>query len=272
MNLSWIVVVTGVWIVSVLFQLGDLGTSTIDARTACDREPSGRLLRQRARGLFWVVPFASVVVVGFGVGIDFAGRLFYDLAEPLVALVFVLALAAIASGAVLLVITGLLSDAAVDYRGILAQLRSVEGERRPRDEISGFRRQLTAIDDECRIRERETTMRAAIGYLVTGGIVRLTPVLLGLAVAVAVVFAVHGQNVAQLIVVAFIVFALSGGLALVGSRMFLVAESAWRDVHETQRAHAVRILDDLEHRSTKRNAGLGERVTRALQILREQQA
>ncbi|MEP6478037.1 MAG: hypothetical protein ABJB03_01495 [Rhodoglobus sp.] len=274
METPWIVaaVLAGVWVLSLLFQLGDLGTSTFDASTAHDGERRGRVSRQRTRGLFWVVPFASVVLVGIGVGVDFASRLFFDLGQPLLGLVLALALGAAAAGAALVLIVGLVSDSAIDYRDLRDELRSAGTERISRDEIAGLRRWLAAIDGERRGgRARVPSTPAAIGYLFSAGIVRILPVLIGLAVSVAVVVAVGERQLPWLIVLGFLVPVLSGGLAVAGSQAFLRAEAAWRDVHEKQRAETVRLLTELERRSVKRNAGLGDRVTRALQILREQQ-
>jgi hypothetical protein len=50
-----------------------------------------------------------------------------------------------------------------------------------------------------------------------------------------------------------------------------LSDIAWRRVYGRQRADIIGLLEGLERSSRKGVAGLGDRVARALQILREQQ-
>ena len=60
-------------------------------------------------------------------------------------------------------------------------------------------------------------------------------------------------------------------LALLQARVALAAKAAWHSVYSKQRLDAVKLIEELEKSSRKGVAGLGDRVARALQILRDQQ-
>jgi len=65
--------------------------------------------------------------------------------------------------------------------------------------------------------------------------------------------------------------AVTSGLALTSARASLASKTAWHAVYLKQRSEVEDLLIELEKSSRKGVAGLGDRVTRALQILREQQ-
>jgi hypothetical protein len=273
---TWIVAasLSVAWIFSVLFQLGDLGTSTIDEGTARDREVRGRVSRERARGLYWVLPLGSVVIVGTGIGIDFISRLLFDLREPMFALLFAFVLVAVISGAALVIGVGIVLDTPSGYRELRDELHSVGERRISREELIGLRRWLASIDGRLPRGQLAdpVTIGAAVRFLFGRGAARLVPVALGLAVTVSVILAATGDaRWSWLIVAGCLAPVLSGGLALAGSHAFLTAEVAWRHVLRAQRQDVVRALEVLERGVAKRNTGLAERVGRALQILREQQ-
>lgn len=276
MDTSWIVAVciSVTWILAVLLQLGDLGTSAIDEGTARDRETWGRISRERAKGLYWVLPLVSVVAVGLGVGVDFIARLLFDLREPMFALFFALVLVAAVAGAGLVIVVGLVLEGSGGYRELRAQVRALDGRRVTRDELGALRGWLAAIDAKLpRVHhDGPVTIAAALRYLFRAGYLRLLPILLGLAVTVSVIIAAADEpRWSWLIVAACLAPVLSGGLALAGAHAHLTAESAWRLVHRMQRADIVNGIEELERRAGKRTVGLAERVGRALQILREQQ-
>jgi hypothetical protein len=70
---------------------------------------------------------------------------------------------------------------------------------------------------------------------------------------------------------AIVAVVLSTVLAVAGARASLVLLTAVRDTQVEYRAEVVHLLTEAEKISKKPVAGLGERVSRALQILREQQ-
>ena len=60
-------------------------------------------------------------------------------------------------------------------------------------------------------------------------------------------------------------------LAIQGAQFALAAKVVWHSVNQKQRADAVDLIEEFERSSRKGVTGLGDRVARALQILRDQQ-
>jgi hypothetical protein len=117
-------------------------------------------------------------------------------------------------------------------------------------------------------------MRPTRLLLSTSSILRLTPIVVGLFVLVAVwvaVALVPNDQTASLVFVAALAPVLSAVFAVLGIRFSLLSDIAWRRVYGRQRADIIGLLEGLERTSRKGVAGLGDRVARALQILREQQ-
>ena len=78
-------------------------------------------------------------------------------------------------------------------------------------------------------------------------------------------------NFAPLVVLALLPIIVSYLLAIPGARCALAAKAVWHAVNQKQRADAVDLIEDFERSSRKGVTGLGDRVARALQILRDQQ-
>ena len=70
---------------------------------------------------------------------------------------------------------------------------------------------------------------------------------------------------------ALIPIAVSYLLAVPSARFALAAKVVWHAINQKQRADAVDLIEEFERSSRKGVAGLGDRVARALQILRDQQ-
>ena len=80
------------------------------------------------------------------------------------------------------------------------------------------------------------------------------------------------SGVPAFIVAAVALLVVSVLFLFIGARAAVAARLAWRGVADDERGQVVLLLEDAEARSAKRNPGLGDRVNRALQILREQQS
>jgi hypothetical protein len=89
------------------------------------------------------------------------------------------------------------------------------------------------------------------------------------AAATFIICIVAGDTLAVVENAALLLIAIV--FVVVGARIAVAARLAWRTVADDERGEVVRMLEDAERRSAKRIEGLGDRVTRALQILREQQ-
>jgi hypothetical protein len=92
-----------------------------------------------------------------------------------------------------------------------------------------------------------------------------------LALAAAIALSAPGDRPWWTAALCVIPVALSAWLAVWGARISLARNLAIHAVHQKQRAEALLVLDDLERKAPRKVAGLSERVSRALAILREQQ-
>ena len=108
--------------------------------------------------------------------------------------------------------------------------------------------------------------RASIGRLFVFAI-SLLPLLV-LAIGMLVTMDTAVWPLALLAVVSPLV---SLALGVTGARISLASKVAWHAVARKQREDVVHLLAELERASRKGVVGLGDRVARALQILREQQ-
>ena len=241
-------------LVAISFQFADAGTAWHDMR----RARSGHV---RLNPAAWVVPVAVAAVVGVVIGSDAVVRLVGD-GQPLPAIVLALELVAVGTAAWLAVVRGVLRRTPDLYARLRDELLAHEPDSKlKRDELAAFRARLAAAD-RARPSSKVTARRLLLGrpYRLLPPVVSLVALILSI-VAGDLVLIVHS---AVLVVIA-VVFVVVGARIAVGARL------AWRTVADDERAEVVRLLEEAERRSTKRVEGLGERVTRALQILREQQ-
>ena len=245
---------TAAALIAVTFQLADVGTGWHDLR----RAHSGNL---RLNPAAWTVPLAAFAIVGLLVGIARANELLAAgeiLAGVVVALELML-------GTVLvwvLVVRGVLRRTPDLYGRLRDDLGKLDPEGRlTRAELDTLRSRLVAAD------KARPSSRVTVRRLVLGRPYRLLPPVVAAASLVLSIIGGDGLSIVENIalLVGSIVF------VVVGARLAVAARLAWRTVADDERAVVVRLLVDAERRSAKRIEGLGDRVTRALQILREQQ-
>ncbi|NEM90382.1 hypothetical protein [Galbitalea soli] len=271
MSAVWIAaaVVTAVWMLALLAQLGDVATLFIDSRTARDRDVPGRIGRERVNQIFWVVPLVVVLALAIGVGVDRASLLIFGFGTTGLGSLLVLGIA------VMVVAAGGLALAAVavtdrhSYSALRRELRELEGDRLTDLQVAAFRARLSEVD--ARYRDRVRPRRV---LLTRAGVVRVVPVVIGLAlIAIASVAAAADPSSRYAGYVALSVFApvVSAMFGALGVRLALSSNKAWARVYARQRVDILTILGALDRSSRKGVAGLGDRVARALQILREQQ-
>lgn len=153
------------------------------------------------------------------------------------------------------------------FSAVRAELLESPGRKLSTEDIEKWRDQIAALD----ARERARSVPA--GRSVSEQLWRWTPWRLIPAVLATVLFilviATGGELPAVLLAAPLPVIAYV--LALAAARASVAAASARASVHEAQREEIEELLDTVVRASRKRVAGLGDRVTRALQILREQQ-
>jgi hypothetical protein len=245
---------TAAALIAVAFQFADAGTGWHDLR----RAHSGGL---RLNPAAWTVPLAAVAAVGVLVGIARVSELL-TLGEPLQAIVVGLELAVVITGVWLAVTRGVLRRSPDLYARLRDDLRKLDPDAKlSRADLDALRARLVAAD-----RARPSS-RVTVRRLVLGRPYRLLPPVVAAASLVLCIVAGDGlaivENAALLLI--------AGVFVIVGARIAVAARLAWRAVADDERSEVVRMLEDAERRSAKRIEGLGDRVTRALQILREQQ-
>jgi hypothetical protein len=269
---AWIVaaVVSGVWLLVALLQLGDVATVFLDSRTARDRDVPGRIARERTNELFWIVPVAALVALGIGVGIDQAGRYLspghsYDLGTRELASLFLLGLAVLVVGVAALALAAVAATDHISYSALRREMREYEAERITPKQLDRFKRRLTRVDRRTRSRAQPKLF-----LLTTPNILRLASILVGIAVVITVSIAasLHPSTAsASFIWLSIAAPVLSAALAVLGIRLAISSDAAWRRVYARQRMDILKLLDGFERSTRKKVPGLGDRVAKALKIL-----
>jgi hypothetical protein len=271
MSVAWVAagIVAGVWLLVALFQLGDVATSFLDSRTARDRDIPGRIARERTNEVSWIIPVVAILALLIGLGLDHAGRLFFDTDDPALGSLFVLGIAVLVVGIGALALAAVAATDPISYSALRRQLREVEGERLTAAQVKTFRALLGRIDARTRSKSRPTRV-----LLTTASVLRLATVVVGILVIVAAAIAAAIDPTAQsasIVAISILAPVLNALFAALGIRFSLSSDTAWRRVYAHQRTEIIRLLEAFDRASRKGVAGLGDRVARALQILREQQ-
>jgi hypothetical protein len=310
-TLGWLVGIAGAaWVFALFLQLADAAGSLDRLRSARDLALKNGPSRKRIYENIWSLAGGAALALLLGFGVDVAVRLVFDWGQLFAGIVLMLGLLVIALFGALVIVAFMLRGEGLSYAVLRANLLD-EAESRPTSEqVRSFRTQLEQIDGRKRhirfglrnraglapVRARLESIAAefaavpptgfgairpvrwktANAYLWVGNPLRLIPALLGVIMLAALVVgaAIFGTDsfVLVLILLAIVATALSFLLAIFESRVALAAKAAWHAVYQKQRLDALRLLEDLERSSRKGVSGLGDRVTRALQILRDQQS
>ena len=259
----------GVWLVALSLQLADLGTAHLDARLLA----RGNRTVVRLHPVAWVVPLAALAVVALFLGLDWASRLLFEERDPLPAVVVALGALVILVAAWLAVTVAATRPAADSYRALRDELVDVAGTRVQQERLDEMRSRLSAIDaDRDRTPPAPDASTFAVALWVFRRPQRVLPPLAGVLLLVLVsIAAAENSGRGWTLAVAIVALVLSVVLAIAGARASLVLLNAVRDTQVEYRAEVVHLLTEAEKISKKPVAGLGERVSRALQILREQQ-
>lgn len=245
------------WALAALLQL-------VDVVTGHQVRRAGRAAgtRDRDRVLAWTVAVCAIVLVAVVLGVDVAARLLFDRAEFLWGALALVGLTAVGA------VTALLAARALrrpqtGYQVIRDELRSQAGSRMAKGRLADYRSWLAAID------ERQGDLRRRV---VAGRWTRVIPVLVALlALAAACALAAAGALSWWVAALGVLPVALSTWFAVWGARSSLARNLAIHAVHQKQRAEALLLLEELDRKAPRKVAGLSERVSRALAILREQQ-
>lgn len=257
------------WLAALSLQFADIGTARFDFR----RLARGTRTVVRLHPVAWVVPLAAIAIIGLGFGIDYGTRLLFDEGSPFPALIVGLVLVAAVVGGWLIITVAATNPPADSYRAIRDELVELRGSRVQQEWLDGLRARLDTIDDAGgrAIPPVELSLRSTAGWVVRRP-QRLIAPLVPLLTIIPLALATAGDpGYAWLFVAAIVATVLSAVLSVLGARRSLELLSAVREAQVQYRLEAEQLLIEAEKTSRKPVAGLGERVTRALQILREQQ-
>jgi len=225
------------------------------ARSADDDSEPDTLTRVRVRELSWTVVVTAALAVIVAFGVDSAARLVWNDDRPLVgaAILFGLTLLSFLIGIVAVV--AVVRRERPTYARIRRDLRDRSSFTLDRPELLEFEERLDRADRSRTRRSQAATVLRAVGVLVLAGLTVLAALLFTPAVAIG-----------------FGAGAVLGAAAFVVSlRARVVANAALDAVLDTQRAEVAVLLERARIPARGRVPGLGNRVARALAILREQQ-
>jgi len=225
------------------------------ARGADDDSEPDTLTRVRVRELSWTVVVTAALAVIVAFGVDSAARLVWNDDRPLVgaAILFGLTLLSFLIGIVAVV--AVVRRERPTYARIRRDLRDRSSFTLDRPELLEFEERLDRADRSRTRRSQAATVLRAVGVLVLAGLTVLAALLFTPAVAIG-----------------FGAGAVLGAAAFVVSlRARVVANAALDAVLDTQRAEVAVLLERARIPARGRVPGLGNRVARALAILREQQ-
>ena len=294
--------------VLVFFQVLDFGSSLLDMRGAHDFKLGGREARRRITEYVWSIPATVILGLVLALGVDWAGRLFFEDSNVSGGLTVMSGLLLIALFGGLGIVYGIIRAETPSYAALRANLLEDIEQRVSSTQIDAFRLQLSEIDEKQRYirfglrdRARMRRIRAELNgiadgfrvhppvglaayrairwrvvwaYLWRGNFFRVVNPIIATAtflLLTALLIASGDWQLWWLLGVVLLGVTVTSGLALTSARASLASKTAWHAVYLKQRSEVEDLLIELEKSSRKGVAGLGDRVTRALQILREQQ-
>ncbi len=253
------VVVMAIWILVTLAQLGDVVASLLDRRAEHRPAP-----RSSTRALVWAVPAAFALSVPVAAGLAASVTM---AAAGAIAAGALLAVGVAAAGIAIvwLIASGVAAQRSTRLTGLLDDLRAMRGRRVTPEALTALR---SRFDDVASASTRSPTpgRRLSLRW-------RLIPVIVGVLTFVEFAIASWGVNeVAIAIASALALPAINGVLAVTAVRLAGAAVSSRATIDARHRTEIARLLDELDRSSRRGVAGLGDRVARALDILRDQQS
>jgi len=238
--------------------VADAVGGVIEARRALstgdDSEPD-TLTRVRVRELSWTVVVTAALAVIVAFGVDSAARLVWNEQRPLVGASILLGLTLLSFLIGITAVVAVVRRERPTYARIRRDLRDRSSFTLERVELLEFEERLDRADRSRTRRSQAATVLRAVGVLVLAGLTVLAALLFSMPVALA-----------------FGAGAVVGAAAFVVSlRARVIANAALDAVLDTQRAEVAVLLERARIPARGRVPGLGNRVARALAILREQQ-
>jgi hypothetical protein len=242
--------------------LADAVSALVDARRARDATAddgeygeADALTRVRVRELSWTVVVTAALAVIIVFGVDSAAREVWNDGRPVLGASVLLGLTLLAFLIGIVAVVAVVRRERPSYARIRRDLRDRSSFTVERPELLEFEERLDRADRSRTRRSQAATVLRAVGVAV----------LIGLAVLAALRFSTP-------LAIGFAAGALLGAAAFVVSlRARVLANAALDAVLDAQRAEVVALLERARIPARGRVPGLGNRVARALAILREQQ-
>ena len=225
------------------------------ARHADDDGELDSLTRVRVRELSWTVVVTAALAVIIAFGVDSAARLVWNDERPIVGASILLGLTLLSFLIGITAVVAVVRRERPTYARIRRDLRDRSSFTVERPELLEFEERLDRADRSRTRRSQAATVLRAVGVLVLAGLAVLAALLFSTPVAF-----LFGAG-AVLGIAAFVV----------SLRARVVANAALDAVLDSQRAEVAVLLERARIPARGRVPGLGNRVARALAILREQQ-
>jgi hypothetical protein len=240
-------------------QIFDAVLSVIDARSVRDEDDPEKLTRNRIRELIWTLAVTAALAVLIAFGVASAARLVWDEERPLFGAIVLLACGVVAFLVGLTAAVSVVRRERPTYARIRRDLRDRSSFTLDAEELADFEERFARAD---RVRERRSqasTLLRSIGVLV---VVILSGLVVWAGITVGDPLLIVGFGGAALLsIAAFAVTVRAGAVRL----------TALDAVLDAQRGEVVALLERARIPQRGSVPGLRDRVTRALNILREQQ-
>ena len=272
MESSWtaLTVLAALWLVAFSAQVADYATARFDHL----RLARGVRTRLRLHPVAWTVPLAGMGVVALTISADWSTRVFFS--EPSnvpAAILIALGTVVIAVAIVAVIAVVVVRPPADSYRLVRDELLESSGLRIHQDQVDEFRARVTAIDNATKAHPAADAATAVAALKLS---VRTPHRLIAPALAVALVIVAATESARQslpssVLVVAVFAVVLSALVGVLAAQASLALAMSVRSTQDVYRGELMSLIVESERSSKKRVAGLGDRVTRALSILREQQ-
>jgi len=261
---------TALWLVAFSAQVADYATARFDHQ----RLARGLRTRVRLHPVAWVVPTAVLGFVAVAIAADWSTRLlFAEPAQAPAAILIALSTAVVAVTIVAIIAVAVVRPPADSYRLVRDELIESAGLRIHQDQVDEFRARVEAIDSASRVRTvtEVAPLKAAVQQSLRTPHRLIAPVLSIALVVVAAVDGATAQSTGWALVFALVTVFVSAGFGVLAARASLKLGAAVRSTQDVYRGELMSLIIEAERSSKKRVAGLGDRVARALNILREQQ-
>ncbi|MEL0627860.1 hypothetical protein V6245_12990 [Salinibacterium amurskyense] len=272
MESSWtaLTVVAALWLVAFSAQVADYATARFDHL----RLARGVRTRLRLHPVAWTVPLAGIAIVALTISADWSTRLFFaDPAQAPAAILIALGTVVVAVIIVAIIAVVVVRPPADSYRLVRDELLESAGLRIHQDQVDEFRARVTAIDNATKSHRAAdaATVSAALQLSVRTPHRLIAPVLAVVLLVVSGIAAGQDSASPWVVLGAVLAAVASVVVGIVAAQASLALAMSVRSTQDVYRGELMSLIVEAERSSKKRVAGLGDRVNRALSILREQQ-